>query len=98
MEQHVITGNQADAPGLNLAAEIVGLEANLSPGYLRAEINVCEGGDNLFSVYSITGQLRFRKRIINSGFHRFFVDLKKGVYVVTLISGKSWAAKRIIVN
>lgn len=98
MEQLVITGNQANAPGLNLAAEIVGLEVNHSSGYLRADICVREGGDNLFSVYSITGQLRFRKRILHSGAHRFSVDLRKGVYVATLISGKNWTAKRITVN
>ena len=98
MEQHVITVNQANAPGLNLAAEIVGLVINHTPGGFLAEIYIHDGIESLLSVYGITGQLKFKRKILSSGSYEFSVDLKKGVYVATLISGKSWAARRIIVQ
>lgn len=98
MEQFVFSGASANAAGQGIPAEIVGLEVNHSPGCLQAEIYIHEGSESLLSVYSITGQLKFRKRIENSGSHEFSADLKKGAYVVTLISGKNWAARRLTVK
>jgi len=97
MEQFVFSGAPANITGHGIAAEIVGLEVKHLPGCLRAEIFIREGFESLLSVYSITGQLNLRKRIVNPGSHEFTVDLKKGAYVATLISGKNWAARRITV-
>lgn len=97
MEQVILSGAQANAFGQNPAADIAGLEVNYTPGSLRAEIYIRDGAESLLSVYGITGQLKFRKKILTSGSHEFEIDLKNGVYVVTLISGKNWAARRIIV-
>lgn len=98
MEQFALTGPSANAIGRNTVADIAGLEVKYSPGFLRAELVIREGNESLLSVYGITGQLKLRKKILNSGIYDFSVDLKKGVYVVTLISGKSWAARRITIN
>ncbi len=98
MEQYIFSGGSANAVGQNVSTEIVGLEVTHLPGCLRTEIYIREGIESLLSVYSITGQLKFRKRIVNSGSHEFSVDLKKGAYVATLISGKNWAARRITVR
>mgnify|MGYP001455885111 CR=1 FL=1 len=98
MEHIVFSGQSVNGVGQNITAEMAGLEVNHIPGCLRAEIIIREGIESLLSVYSITGQLRFRKRIQNSGPYEFSVDLKKGAYVATLISGKNWAAKRLTVK
>lgn len=98
MEQFVIPGIRADAFDHDIASEEVRLEVKHIPGCLRAEVYVREGNESLLSVYSITGQLRFRKWILTPGDHEFTVDLKNGVYVATLISGKNWAAKRLTVK
>mgnify|MGYP002399673811 CR=1 FL=1 len=98
MEQFVFSGASANAVGQGIPAEIVGLEVKHLPGCLRAEVYIREGSESMLSVYSITGQLKFRKRIVNSGSHEFSVDLKKGAYVATLISGKNWAARRLTVR
>ena len=98
MEQFALTGASANAIGRNIVAEIAGLEVKYSTGCLRAEVVIREGKESLLSVYGITGQLKFRKKILNSGTYEFSADLKKGVYVATLISGKSWAARRITIN
>lgn len=98
METSALGSTLTDAPDQILSAEIAGLEVMHFPGCLRTQIYIREGIESLFSVYSITGQLRFRKRILNSGPHEFDVDLQKGVYVATLVSGKNWAARRISVN
>ncbi|MCU0460112.1 MAG: hypothetical protein MUE37_13600 [Bacteroidales bacterium] len=98
MEQFALTGASANAVGRNTVAEIAGLEVNYSSGCLSAELLIREGNESLLSVYGIAGQLKFRKKILNPGIYEFAVDLKKGAYVVTLISGKSWAARRVNVN
>ena len=98
MEQVVISGVSASAAGHSIAAEIIGLEVKYFPGCLQAEIYLREVNETLLSVYSITGQLKFRKKIVTSGSHEFSADLKHGAYVVTLISGKNWAARRLTVN
>lgn len=98
MEQYVFSGASVNSFENNIASEIVGLEVKHTPGCLQAEIYIREGSESLLSVYSITGHLKFRKRIVNSGSHEFSVDLKKGVYVATLITGKNWAARRLTVK
>lgn len=98
MEQYVFTENLANTFGLTNSTEIAGLEINHSSGRLNASIYIREGTESLLSVYSITGQLKFRKRILNSGLQHFPAALKKGVYVATLISGKSWAARKVTVD
>lgn len=98
MEQYVFSGASANAAGQGIPGEIAGLEIKHLPGCLRAEIYIREGIESMLSVYSITGQLKFRKRIVSSGSHEFSVDLKKGAYVATLISGKNWAARRVTVR
>ena len=98
MEQYVFSGASANAAGQGIPGEIAGLEIKHLPGCLRAEIYIREGIESMRSVYSITGQLKFRKRIVSSGSHEFSVDLKKGAYVATLISGKNWAARRVTVR
>lgn len=98
MEKLILTGAQANALGQNTFPEIIGLVIKHTPGGFRAEIYILDGTESLLSVYGITGQLRFRKNIISSGSYEFSVDLKKGVYVATLTSGKNWAARRIIIN
>mgnify|MGYP000939207156 CR=1 FL=1 len=98
MEQHFFSGASVTSIEQNIAAEIVGLEVKHMPGCLQAEIYIRDGSESLLSVYSITGQLKYRKRIVNPGSHEFSVDLKKGIYVVTLISGKNWAARRLAVK
>ena len=98
MEHVVIPGAQADAIGRNTLCEEVRLEVQHIPGAIRVEVYVREGNESLLSVYSITGQLRFRKKILTPGDHEFSVDLKKGIYVATLISGKNWAARRLTVK
>ena len=97
MEQFVIPGIRADAFDQDIVSEEVRLEVQHIPGCLRAEVYVREGNESLLSVYSIVGQLRFRKWILTPGDHEFTVDLKKGIYVATLISGKNWAARRLTV-
>lgn len=74
------------------------MEVRNSSGRLLTEVYVRDGSDSMLTVYSITGQIRFRKRILSSGLHEFLINLKKGVYVATLVSGKTWAAKRVIIN
>jgi hypothetical protein len=98
MEQFVFSGASAGAISHGIAAEIIGLEVKYLPGCLQAEICIREGSESLLSVYSITGQLKFRKRIESSGPYEFTVDLKNGAYVATLISGKNWAARRVTVR
>lgn len=98
MDQIVFSGASANAVGQGIPAEMVGLEVKHLPGSLCAEIYIHEGLESMLSVYSITGQLKFRKRIVSSGSHEFSVDLKKGAYVATLISGKNWAARRVTVR
>ncbi|MRR21722.1 T9SS type A sorting domain-containing protein [bacterium] len=98
MEQVILSGAQANTLGHNTAVEIAGLEVEYTPGSLRTEIYIRDGSESLLSVYGITGQLKFRKKIMTSGTHEFDIDLKNGVYVATLISGKNWAARRIIVH
>ena len=98
MEQLILTEAQANSFGQNTFPEIVGLVINHTPGGFLAEIYIHDGIESLLSVYGITGQLRFRKKILSSGSYEFSVDLKKGVYVATLTSGKNWAARRIIVQ
>lgn len=98
MEQLILTEAQANAFGQNTFPEIVGLVINHTPGGFLAEIYIHDGIESLLSVYGITGQLKFKRKILSSGSYEFSVDLKKGVYVATLISGKNWAARRIIVQ
>ncbi|MHC1733885.1 MAG: T9SS type A sorting domain-containing protein [Bacteroidales bacterium] len=98
MEQYLITENLANTFSQHSTAEIVGLEVTHSYGRLNANIYIREGTESLLSVYTITGQLKFRKRILNSGLQHFPAALKKGVYVATLVSGKSWAARKLTVD
>jgi hypothetical protein len=98
MEQFIFSGGSASAIGHGLTVEIIGLEVKYIPGCLQAEIYIREGSESLLSVYSITGQLKFRKRIESSGAYEFSVDLKNGAYVATLISGKNWAARRVTIR
>jgi hypothetical protein len=98
MEHCILTENLATTFGQTNSTEIAGLEINHSSGRLNAIIYIREGTESLLSVYSITGQLKFRKRIITSGLQHFHAALKKGVYVATLISGKSWAARKVTVD
>jgi hypothetical protein len=98
MSQVVFSGVSAGAIGHGIATEVIGLEVKYLPGCLQAEICIREGSESLLSVYSITGQLKFRKRIESSGLYEFPLDLKSGAYVTTLISGKNWAARRVNVR
>ena len=65
MEQLILTEAQANSFGQNTFPEIVGLVINHTPGGFLAEIYIHDGIESLLSVYGITGQLRFRKKILS---------------------------------
>jgi len=79
-------------------AETVGLAVRHSDGCLHAEIYIRDGAESMLTVYTITGKMRFKKRILSSGYHKLLINLRRGVYVASLVSGKFWTAKRVTIN
>jgi len=77
--------------------EAVSINIQPEAGCLHADLTLQEGLEGTFTVYSITGQIRMKRKIISSGHYEFNINLRKGVYVATLISGKGWSAKRVII-
>jgi len=98
MEQLVLPEPIVKSFYRNNITDLIGLEVRHSSGFLRTEITIQEGIESMLTVYSITGQIRLKKRILNSGHHEFDMDIIKGEYVATLVSGKLWAAKRVVIN
>lgn len=98
MEPVIISGTQAKAIAPGCAVETVRLAVSHSVGCLHAEIYVRDGAESMLTVYTITGKMRFKKRILSSGYHELLINLKRGVYVASLVSGKFWAAKRVTIN
>jgi hypothetical protein len=78
--------------------EAVSIKIQPEAGCLHADFTLQEGLEGTFTVYSITGQVRMKRRIISPGHYEFNINLRKGVYVATLISGKGWSAKRVIIK
>lgn len=98
MGQIVLSETPAKVIAPDSTAESVGLAVRHSGGGLHAEIYIRDGAETMLTVYTITGKMSYRKRILISGYHELQINLKRGVYVVSLVSGKLWTAKRVTIN
>jgi hypothetical protein len=67
-------------------------------GVVKAYINTDRIGPGLLSIYNLTGQVLFVKKIFDPGHYEFNPGFKDGIYIVSFISGIYQYAKKIYIN
>ena len=85
-----------DIPDTGTEKEIFSVYA--SHGVVKAFINTDITGPGRLSVYNLTGQVLYVKRIFVSGYIEFNPFIKDGIYVVTFDSGNYRDSKKIFIQ
>ncbi len=69
-----------------------------SHGVLRSTINIVYGSEGIVSLYNLTGQVMFSRKVYDKGYYEFSPGVKDGIYIVTYISGTERISKKIYIH
>ncbi len=69
-----------------------------SHGIIYAYFNTDKIGSGLLSIYNLTGQALFVKKIYEPGYYEFNPGIKDGIYVVSFVSAIYQDAKKIYID
>ena len=67
-------------------------------GIVKAYINTDKIGSGLLSIYNLTGQVLFTKRISDPGYYEFTPGFKDGIYFVRFVSKTYGDSKKIFIQ
>ena len=69
-----------------------------SHGTVYTHFSTDKFDSGLLSIYNLTGQAVFVKKIFDPGYYEFNPGIKNGIYIVTFVSDKYQDAKKIYIN
>jgi hypothetical protein len=69
-----------------------------SHGMIESYINTDKTGPGILSIYNLTGQVLFVKRIVESGHNEFSPGIKDGIYIVNFASENYSGSKKIFIQ
>jgi hypothetical protein len=67
-------------------------------GVVKAYINTDKIGSGLLSIYNLTGQVLFTKRISDPGDYEFTPGIKNGIYIVSFVSKTYHDSRKIFIQ
>ena len=91
-----ISSFTTDAPQIVSEKELFAVYNSF--GVVKIYIDKQITGRSDLSIFNLTGVKLFGSRVFEPGYHEFNPDLKDGIYIATLTSGKYKIAKKIVIK
>jgi hypothetical protein len=67
-------------------------------GIVKAYVNTDRIGSGLLSIYNLTGQVLFTKRISDPGYYEFNPGFKDGIYIVSFVTKTYQNSRKIFIQ
>jgi len=68
-----------------------------SSGIIKINVFSMEANDGILYLFDLSGKNLYQKKIYNEGYYEINENLKAGIYLVSLLSGKEMSTKKIFV-